>query len=216
MTIEEKMDHFRSLSLESASSKSAESLSSYKQSLDDDLELHKETASQLAEESKKALMNQVRANSKKKLSSEQMKIKKELTQKQSAIICFMIKVLEFLLLLLILHLLELQSAIKIEVFDRVREKLLEYRKTNDYLVYLENQIKNIMSEYSDVDITIYIDPNDSSLLDELKSKTGGNIEIYNKEFLGGTRTIVPEKNILIDNSFKTRLADQQDLFAITL
>ena len=42
MTIEEKMDHFRSLSLESASSKSAESLSSYKQSLDDDLELHKE------------------------------------------------------------------------------------------------------------------------------------------------------------------------------
>ena len=184
MTIEEKMDHFRSLSLESASSKSAESLSSYKQSLDD------ETASQLAEESKKALMNQVRANSKKKLSSEQMKIKKELTQKQ--------------------------SAIKIEVFDRVREKLLEYRKTNDYLVYLENQIKNIMSEYSDVDITIYIDPNDSSLLDELKSKTGGNIEIYNKEFLGGTRTIVPEKNILIDNSFKTRLADQQDLFAITL
>ena len=70
MTIEEKMDHFRSLSLESASSKSAESLSSYKQSLDDDLELHKETASQLAEESKKALMNQVRANSKKKLSSE--------------------------------------------------------------------------------------------------------------------------------------------------
>ena len=112
MTIEEKMDHFRSLSLESASSKSAESLSSYKQSLDDDLELHKETASQLAEESKKALMNQVRAN------SEQMKIKKELTQKQ--------------------------SAIKIEVFDRVREKLLEYRKTNDYLVYLENQIKNII------------------------------------------------------------------------
>ena len=63
-------------------------------------------------------MNQVRANSKKKLSSEQMKIKKELTQKQ--------------------------SAIKIEVFDRVREKLLEYRKTNDYLVYLENQIKNII------------------------------------------------------------------------
>lgn len=141
----------------------------------DDLELHKETASQLAEESKKALMIRIRANSKKKLSSEQMKIKKELTQKQ--------------------------SAIKIEVFDRVREKLLEYRKTNDYLVYLENQIKNIMSEYSDVDITIYIDPNDSSLLDELKSKTGGNIEIYNKEFLGGTRTIVHEKNILIDQFF---------------
>lgn len=46
-------------------------------------------------------MNQVRANSKKKLSSEQMKIK-ELTQKQ--------------------------SAIKIEVFDRVRENYLNIEK----------------------------------------------------------------------------------------
>ena len=86
MTIEEKMDHFRSLSLESASSKSAESLSSYKQSLDDDLELHKETASQLAEESKKSLMNQVRANSKKKLSSEQMKIKKRTYSKNNQLL----------------------------------------------------------------------------------------------------------------------------------
>ncbi|MFQ6929693.1 MAG: hypothetical protein ACLRR3_00885 [Eubacterium sp.] len=74
-----------------------------------------------------------------------------------------------------------------------------------------------MSEYSDVDITIYIDPNDSSLLDELKKARLEEILKFTiKNFLGGTRTIVPEKNILIDNSFKTRLADQQDLFAITL
>ena len=38
MTIEEKMEHFRMISLESANNQSAESLSSYKKSLDDDLE----------------------------------------------------------------------------------------------------------------------------------------------------------------------------------
>ena len=54
MTIEEKMEHFRSISLESANNKSAESLSSYKASLDDELAFHKENATLLSEESKRA------------------------------------------------------------------------------------------------------------------------------------------------------------------
>lgn len=190
MTIEEKMEHFRRMSLQSANSQSAESLSSYKNSLDDDLETHKETAAQLAEESKKALLNQVRANSKKELTSAQMKIKKQVTNKQ--------------------------ATLKSLIFDEVRNKISEYRKTPEYLVFLENQIKSIINEYADKDITIYIDPDDSDLLDELKSITGGNIEIYSKQFYGGTRTIVPEMNILIDNSFKTRIADEQESFTITL
>ena len=80
MTIEEKMEHFRSISLESANTKSSESLSNYKKSLDDELEIHKETAKQLSEESKRARLNQVRANSKKTLASAQMNIKKDLTK----------------------------------------------------------------------------------------------------------------------------------------
>lgn len=83
MTIEEKMEHFRSISLESANNKSAESLSSYKASLDDELAIHKENATLLSEESKRARMNQVKANSKKELASAQMLIKKQITNKQS-------------------------------------------------------------------------------------------------------------------------------------
>lgn len=49
-------------------------------------------------------------------------------------------------------------------------------------MYLENQIKNIMSEYSDVDITIYIDPNDSSLLDELKARLEEILKFTIKNF----------------------------------
>lgn len=190
MTIEEKMEHFRSLSLESANSKSAESLSSYKDSLNEELEIHKETAIQLAEESKKALLNQVRASSKKELASAQMMIKKELMQRQ--------------------------SYIKAKTFDIVRQKITDFRKSSDYADLLIRQIHDVMHEYNEYDITIYIDPDDNNLLEKLKSETGGNIKIYNKEFLGGTRTIVPERNILIDNSFKTRLSDEQDQFTITL
>lgn len=64
MTIEEKMEHFRSISLESANNQSVESLSNYKKSLDEELLIHKETAKKLSEDSKRARINQVKANSK--------------------------------------------------------------------------------------------------------------------------------------------------------
>ena len=190
MTIEEKMEPFRSISLESANTKSSESLSNYKKSLDDELEIHKETAKQLSEESKRARLNQVRANSKKALASAQMNIKKDLTNKQ--------------------------SEIKVKIFELVREKIAAYRKTPEYIEFLKNQISSVIKDYGDSDITVYIDSEDEPLLDDLQKSFKCNIQVYNKEFLGGTRTIVPEKNILIDNSFKTRLIDEQEKFAITL
>ena len=190
MTIEEKMEHFRSISLESANSQSAESLSNYKKSLDDELEVHKENSLRLAEELKRAKINQVKANSKKQLSSAQMAIKKDLTKKQ--------------------------SEIKTKVFEIVRQKIAEYRTTPDYVANLKNQIQTVLDEYKDFDITVYIDSQDSALLDELKSNFNCNIQVYEKDFLGGTRTIVPERNILIDYSFKTKLIEEQEKFAITL
>lgn len=190
MTIEEKMEHFRSISLESANNQSIESLSSYKKSLDDELEIHKETAKQLSEESKRARMNQVKANSKKDLASSQMMIKKQLTNKQ--------------------------SEIKLKIFELVRKKIAEYRKTPEYVELLKSQISKIVNNYQDLDITVYIDSEDSHLLNQLKGSFHVNIQVYDKDFFGGTRTIVPERNILIDNSFKTRLVEEQENFAVTL
>ena len=106
-----------------------------------------------------------------------------------------------------------QSELKSKVFESVRGKLIVYRKTPEYVKQLENQIDKIIKEYGDLNITIYIDPEDSHLLNGLNESFNVNIEVYKKEFLGGTRTIVPEKNILIDNSFKTRLIEEQEQFA---
>lgn len=190
MTIEEKMEHFRSISLESANSQSIESLSSYKKSLDDELDIYKDSAKHLAEESKRSQFNQVKADSKKELSSAQMSVKKELTKTQ----------------------LEIKS----KVFDFVREKINVYRTTPEYTSYLIKQINEILQNYKDFEMTIYIDPDDSGLLAQLKKETNGNIMVSDKNFLGGTRTIVPEKNILVDYSFKTRLSEERENFTITL
>ena len=192
MTIEEKMEHFRMISLESANNQSAESLSSYKKSLDDDLEVYKDNSKRLAEESKRARINQVKSDYKKQLASSQMAIKKEkdLTKKQ--------------------------SEIKVKVFDIVRKKIADYRTTPEYIANIKHQIQSVLDEYGDSELTVYIDSNDSALLDELKSDFNCNIQVYDKDFLGGTRSIIPDKNILIDYSFKTKLMEEQEKFAITL
>lgn len=190
MTIEEKMEHFRSISLESANNQSVESLSNYKKSLDEELLIHKETAKKLSEDSKRARINQVKANSKKNLASSQMTIKKQFTQKQ--------------------------SEIKSGIFELVRNKISEYRKTSEYTELLKSQISKICNDYNDFDFTIYIDSGDSHLLTQLTESFHVNIQVYEKDFLGGTRTIVPERNILIDNSFKTRLVEEQENFVVTL
>ena len=65
-------------------------------------------------------------------------------------------------------------------------------------------------------IIIYLDAADSHLLEEVKKSCNGNIQVYDKEFLGGTKTIIPEKNIMVDNSFQTRLAEEKENFTITL
>lgn len=98
----------------------------------------------------------------------------------------------------------------------MRKKIEEYRKTPEYITHLKHQIESVLDEYKENNITIYIDSKDSLLLDELKSYFNCDIQIYDKDFLGGTRTIVPERNILIDHSFKTRLIEEQEKFAITL
>lgn len=190
MTIEEKMNHFRAISLESATSQSSESLAAYKQSLDDEYEFHKESAANMAKEREAGLKQQVRTELKKQLSASQMHIKKKVSKKQ--------------------------SEIKSNVFEDVLKKIADFRNSPEYIDFLKNQISTIVETYGKYEITIFIDPDDAGLLDTLKKGVNNRIKVYDIEFLGGTRTIVPEKNILVDNSFKTRLADEQEHFNITL
>ena len=62
------------------------------------------------------------------------------------------------------------------------------------------------------EIIIYIDPSDSSRLAGLEMATGVGLTISQYSFLGGTRAVIPSKNILIDNSFQTKLAEAKEAF----
>ena len=68
MTIEEKMEHFKNVSLDNASAKSNDILTAYKQSLDEQFEKHKETALLESKSVESAKLNAVRLEVKRELS----------------------------------------------------------------------------------------------------------------------------------------------------
>ena len=59
---------------------------------------------------------------------------------------------------------------------------------------------------------IYIDPADEKKLHNLAMQHQADVRISEYSFLGGTRAVIPGKNILIDNSFQARLAEARENF----
>ena len=181
MTIEEKMEHFKNVSLDNASAKSNDILTAYKQSLDEQFEKHKETALLESKSVESAKLNAVRLEVKRELSKVQAEVRRTVT----------------------LH----QNKLKSQIFSAVVEK---YKKE------LISQINKISSDFNDTTVEFYIDSSDESLLSDLQSHTGADIKISTVPFIGGCKAIISDKNMLVDNSFKTKLAEEQEKFTISI
>lgn len=92
------------------------------------------------------------------------------------------------------------------ISELVKAKLQEYMTTPDYYNLLANWIKKDLEYAIENDIIIsYINPTDSGLLDKLKKETNANIEINDTDFLGGIKSVITNRNILLDHSFETKL-----------
>lgn len=190
MTIEEKMEHFREVSLDNVSTKSHNILVEYKKSLDEQFEKHKQSALEDAKEAEASQISAVKVEAKRALSKLQSEIKRDV----------------------IMH----QNELKTELFDAVNAKIYEYKTTDEYKKMLIDQIKKIQKDFDDAEIDFFIDPSDEMLLDSLIKATAANIQINQTAFIGGIKAIVNSKNILVDNSFKTKLSEEQEKFTISI
>lgn len=97
-----------------------------------------------------------------------------------------------------------------KLFDFVTIKLLEYKKTKEYENYLLKLIDTAINFSNGHEMTLYIDPSDASLKDFLEKKSKKTITISDENFLGGIRAIMTEKNILIDESFSTKITEEKE------
>lgn len=97
-----------------------------------------------------------------------------------------------------------------KLFDLVKEKLSAFKKSAEYEAYLLNLIKAAVDFSNGKNIDIYLDSSDASLKETLEQKSGKTIEISKEEFFGGIRAIITEKNILIDESFATKILEEKE------
>ena len=187
MTTEEKLKHFLDVTVENANAKSVETIEEYKKGLEKVFESHKEDALRKQKLQIKLSEENLIKEKNTEVSKQQLEIKKELGKKQE----------------------ELKSLL----FHEVENKLEEYMSTKEYRKYLIDHIMEAKEFAQDEEIQIYIDPADGEALESLEMATGTQISVSDYGFRGGMRAVIRSKNILIDQSFETRLNEAKDGFS---
>lgn len=176
MTIEEKLTHFYDTSVEEARRQAEKEVQEYKESLDAAMEEHKKMALENAASSRKAEIANARREINKALSAEQLNIRRDWTTRQ--------------------------SRLKEKLFSEVREQILKFMESSCYEEYLCSKIEEAVCFAEHDEIQIYLSREDEPRLKSLTIKTGFPLRLSGDSFIGGIKAVIPEKNILIDNSFE--------------
>ena len=179
MTTEEKLKYFEESSLEEARKQAFAMIEEYKVNLDKVEKEHKATTLRQSDLQLKTESDNLKRNNNMALSKEQLQIKRKITQKQ--------------------------NELKEKLFVEVKQLLEDYMTTSAYQQLLIKQIKNIQKEAGSGKLILYIDPADSDKRSSLQVATGAPVTVSEYSFMGGTRAVPQDRNILIDNSFASKL-----------
>ena len=138
------------------------------------------------EDKQKNAGGQLKLEINKALSAEQLHIKRRLSKKQQ----------------------ELRE----ELFVEVKNKLEAFMSSPEYLVWLEEKIREALTIAGEDEVQIYLTPADTSLLETLAARCGTPLLVSQTPFMGGVRAVIPAKNILIDHTFKTLYENEKEEF----
>lgn len=186
MTTEEKLQHFYEVSMDTAREEATKVLNEYKTALETEMERHKQEKQAASENQFKIATDNAAREINKALSAEHLHIKRKLSKKQQ-------------------HLKE-------SIFAEVEDLLEDFSKKPEYINWLEDKIKQSLEIAENDSVQIYLTAKDSAKAEELKKRTGITPLISETNFLGGIRAVIPEKNILIDNTFLTAFENEKERF----
>lgn len=189
MTTEEKLKRFSEAALSDAQKQSDALIENTTNAINADYEEYKATIDEQMALRLKSESENTRVQLNKELADRQLEIKRKQGAKQE----------------------ELKEKIIVEV----RNKLAMFMDTPEYENFLIRKIKDALLFAGNDEISIYIDPNDASYLNMLQVNTGATISVSKYSFGGGMRAVIRSKNILIDNSFESKLAEATDSFTFT-
>ena len=186
MQIKEKLEVFRQSALEVANQQSRTELEAYEADSRQELEWFRKNKQKETESA---------------FQMEEIKLRREINRRVSMELTRQKRILD-----------ACQQEKKQKLFEIVEQKLAEYQKTEEYENYLAVQIKKAAEFARTEEIVIYINPTDAEKKQMLEQKTGVKLTVSNIEFGGGIRAVIHSKNILIDESFATRLEQEKNAY----
>lgn len=186
MTTEEKLQHFYEVSMDTAREEATKVLDEYKAALETEMERHKQEKQAASESQFKIDSDNAAREINKALSAEHLHIKRKLSKKQ--------------------------QKLKESIFAEVEDMLGAFSKKPEYIDWLEDKVKQSLEIAENDSVQIYLTKKDSEKAEELAKRTGITPLISETDFLGGIRAVIPEKNILIDNTFLTAFESEKERF----
>lgn len=190
MTTEEKLEHFQNFCMEDARIRSAKMLDEYMDALERTFAEHETDAKRQADMQLQSETDKIEREINRKLSIEQINLKRVLGQKT--------------------------DELKEKLFVELRDMIANYLESPEYEKLLDRQIAKAKEFAGDDEFIIYMDPVDENKVRRLALQHNVDIRLSQYSFFGGSRAVIPSKNILIDNSFETKMEEEKHNFKFDL
>ena len=188
MQIKEKLDVFYESTIEVAKKESHALLEEYQASIQQEQEEFK---------SRKSEELEIR------FQMEETRIRRELNSRVSREITRQKRELE-----------ECQQDKKQKLFAEVKRQLAAYRDSSAYEEYLADKIAMAKEFAGQEEITIYLNRDDAEKKEALEQKCGVLLTMSEQDFGGGIRAVIRSRNVLIDESFSTKLKRELDAYTL--
>lgn len=188
MTLDEKLDHFYSSVIDSATQQNIEIVEEYKKTLKKNYNERQEAAHRRAETNYQNAKGNIHRERNRQLSARSMEIKRQIMEKT--------------------------AEISEQIFIQVRKRLDEYMKTPEYEELLYTLIQKAVALSKGDTVVIYLNPSDAQKLSSLVERTGAALKVSDRDFIGGCRAVISSRSILIDYSFLTKLEENRNTFTL--
>lgn len=187
MKVSEKMDIFYQATIDAANEQAGKMLQEYKETYEDGLEEYEKQRKKAMETGMRMAKERLRKQVNRETSEEILKAKMEYHARQ--------------------------EEKKEELFELVQRKIDAYRKSDAYPVYLKKMIQKAVTFADGNAVVVSLDKDDEEYLDMLKKEFQCEWKISDTPLGGGIKAVIPEKNVLVDESLGTKFAVEKEHFS---
>lgn len=186
MTVEEKLDNFRTICVENARKDSVKAQKAVREKLEASFEEHKAQKKESLRTRVYEETIEVRREFNRIESERRAEIRRKMAKRQ--------------------------AVIEDRIFKAAEEKLAEFRNSSAYGEYLVRKITEAINFANGESITVYIDASDKDFVRRILEKRGISPTISRESFGGGVRIVLNKSRILIDNSFRKKMEEAREWF----